>query len=69
MNKVLWKLGLGLLSALLFYIIIFIGLLLGYDRFLFYAYGKHPKYQEIDTCLDAGGKWDYKVDYCEAAKH
>jgi len=69
MNMVLWKLGLGLLSTLVFCAILFVGLLLTYDRFLFYSYGKHPKYQEIDTCLDAGGRWNYKVNHCEFAKH
>lgn len=37
-----------------------------YEAFLFVAHDFSPDYSEIDSCLDAGGKWDYETRVCRS---
>jgi hypothetical protein len=42
----------------LFFVILYLGL-------LFYAHGFHPRFLDVDRCLDSGGKWNYEKNACE----
>lgn len=37
----------------------------GYYFSLFVMYGFNPDFMEIHQCVEAGGRWDYKMRRCE----
>ena len=39
-----------------------------YLGLLWYAHDFEPDFLAIDSCLDHGGKWNYKNDVCEGQK-
>jgi hypothetical protein len=54
-----------LLTSVLIIILVFVLTVIIYDRFLFYSFEKNPAYHEIDSCLDAGGRWNYQDSVCK----
>jgi hypothetical protein len=38
---------------------------LGYYGVLFLVHGRNPDFLDIDSCLDAGGMWNYATKTCE----
>jgi len=43
-------------------------LTLGYYGVLFLALGRSPDFLDIDSCLDAGGMWNYATRTCEHSR-
>jgi len=43
-------------------------LTLGYYGVIFLALGRSPDFLDIDSCLDAGGMWNYATRTCEHSR-
>ena len=57
-----------LLSAVLLTALALVSPLVAYYGFLFHAHGFNPDFLRIDSCLDAGGSWDYENQKCNRLK-